>query len=162
MKMYAEIQGRQVVQDGEGHGGSLHIDQERLSARLLWNPWPISVYDIDYQVGRDRESSLAFDFSTYNNQHLQEIWFVLYEYRDGWVRYEPFDIARKLILTCGLEFAWRGTGLQRLVACITATVFMCLQVHCKPYREPRSNLLKTATDVSHSSFATVQTAPCSF
>lgn len=146
MKAYADLQERQG--DRRGQDGSPRIDQERLSTRLFCNPWPISVHDIDNQVDRNQVSSLTFDFSTYNNQRLQAMSFVLYEYRDGWVRYEPCDIARKLILTSGLEFAWRGTSLQRLVACVIAAAFMCIHVHCKPYRESRSNLLKTAADVS--------------
>jgi hypothetical protein len=147
MKTYAESQERQGDRD-RGQVGSPRIDQNRLLTRLFWNPWPISVHDIDNEVDRNQESSLTFDFSTYNHQRLQAMSFVLYEYKDGWVRYEPCDIARKLILTSGLEFAWRGTSIQRLVACMIATVFISLQIHCKPYREPRSNLLKTAADVS--------------
>ena len=52
------------------------------------------------------------------------------------------------MLTSGLEFAWRGTGLQRLVACSIAAFFLCLQVCCTPYRERNSNHLKTAADAN--------------
>ena len=128
-----------------------HSARDRLRCRL-WNPWPISVLEIDHDVETEmRVSSNATDFSSYNNKNLQEFSFILYEYQDGWLRYEPCDILRKLLLTSGLEFAWRGTGIQRLVACGLAAAFMALQVHCAPYRERNSNLLKCATDVRLSS-----------
>jgi hypothetical protein len=124
------------------------LAKKRLARRLLWNPWPVSVLEMDHDVDTMRVSNTATDFATFNNKRLQVFQFILYEYEDGWVRYEPLDILRKLSLTAGLEFAWRGTGLQRLVACSIAVAFMCLQVHCTPYRERNSNLLKTAADAN--------------
>eukprot|EP01052_Picozoa_sp_SAG31_P008416 SAG31_NODE_425_length_15822_cov_10.580758_1_plen_502_part_00 len=73
--------------------------------------------------------------------------FCIRDFKPELLWFEPVDMVRKVTLTGLLQFCERGTLAQAFCGCSVAVCMLLLQERLSPYKESKSNLLKTMVEI---------------